>query len=124
MNPLTREWMKKADEDYQLVITLLRRKKIPSNAICFHAQQAAEKHLKAVLQERGIRFARTHDLVALLGLLGTDAGTLPLLADDLRRLSDYAVIVRYPGFNAAVREARGAAAAMKRIRVAALPLIE
>lgn len=124
MNPLTREWLAKAEEDYRLVLSLLRRKKIPANTICFHAQQAVEKHLKAVLQERGIRFARTHDLVALLGLLEAGAGSLPLLIDDLRELSDYAVIARYPGFNSSAREARDAAAAMKRVRRAAVALIE
>ena len=124
MNPLTREWLAKAGEDYDLVVSLLRRKRVPANTLAFHAQQAAEKYLKAVLQERGIRFARTHDLVALLSLLGADAGSLPLLADDLRRLSGYAVIARSPGFNASVREARDAAAAMKRIRGAAVVLIE
>ena len=124
MNPLTREWLAKAAEDYHLVVTLLRRKRIPANTIRFNAQQAAEKFLKAVLQERGIRFARTHDLVALHVLMAADAGTLPLLVDDLRRLSGFAVISRYPGFNASVRDARNAAAAMKRIRTAAVPLIE
>jgi HEPN domain-containing protein len=124
MNPLTREWLAKAEEDFRLVLSLLRRKKIPANTVCFHAQQAAEKHLKAVLQERGIRFARTHDLVALLGLLGADAGSLPLLLNDLQRLSDFAVVVRYPGFNASVRDARDAAEAMKRICRAARVLIQ
>jgi HEPN domain-containing protein len=122
MNPLTREWLAKAEEDYHLVITLLRRKKLPANSICFHAQQAAEKYLKAVLQERQTRFGRTHDLIALLELLGADAGSLPLLADDLRHLSGFAVISRYPGFNAVAKEARDASAAMKRIRAAAMAL--
>jgi len=124
MNPLTREWLAKAHEDYHLVITLLRRKKIPANTICFHAQQAVEKYIKAILQERQTRFGRTHDLVALLELLSEDAGSLPLLVNDLRYLSNFAVITRYPGFNATVKEARNAALAMRRIRDAAILLLK
>jgi HEPN domain-containing protein len=123
MNPLTREWLAKAEEDRSIAVSLFRRKKIPADTICFHAQQAAEKYLKAVLQERRTRFGRTHKLMELVELLGTDAGTLPLMADDLRHLSDYAVIARYPGFNANVQDARTAVAAMKRIRSIAMPLI-
>jgi HEPN domain-containing protein len=119
MNPLTREWLDKADEDYGIAVSLLRRKKIPANTICFHLQQAAEKYMKAVLQERRIRFGRTHDLVELLDLLAPDAGTLPLLLDDLKKLTTYAVLPRYPEFNTTPQDARAAVAAMKKIRTAA-----
>ena len=39
------------------------------NQLAFHAQQAAEKALKAVLIERAVRFPRTHDLEALTELV-------------------------------------------------------
>lgn len=36
------------------------------DAVCFHCQQSAEKYLKALLQDAGIKVAKTHNLVALL----------------------------------------------------------
>jgi HEPN domain-containing protein len=64
--------------------------------LCFHAQQAAEKSLKAILLSQGISFPLTHNLKVLLGLL---PATLvpPLDADVLARLTEYAASARYPG---------------------------
>ena len=63
--------------------------------VCFHAQQAIEKLLKAVLVSHGAVFSRTHNLAHLAELL-TQAGVqLPLPSDALSRLNPYAVIFRY-----------------------------
>jgi len=65
--------------------------------LCFHAQQAAEKSLKALLlaQRRGPAY--THNLATLLRLI--KEARLPVPQDVMRvvRLSDYAVETRYPG---------------------------
>jgi len=37
-----REWVRYAEQDWQLATSLLRRKRPPTVAICFHAQQMAE----------------------------------------------------------------------------------
>lgn len=68
-------------------------------AIGFHAQQAIEKLMKAVLIDRGVSPPKTHDLEVLAALLQT-AGT-PLHANsmDLARLTTSAVSTRYPGPN-------------------------
>lgn len=64
-------------------------------ALGFHAQQAAEKALKAVAVLLGLDVPRTHDLAAL-GQLMLDAGTaLPLTVDQLRSLNPFAVEYRY-----------------------------
>lgn len=65
-------------------------------SLCFHAQQAAEKSLKAVLIARGIQFPRTHNLKMLTdqAALVTD---VPEAVAEAVILSDYAVTVRYPG---------------------------
>ncbi len=42
---------------------------VPGRISCFHAQQAAEKALKALLVANDIPFRKTHDLVVLVGLL-------------------------------------------------------
>ena len=66
--------------------------------LCFHAQQAAEKALKAILVAYNVAVPRTHNLRTLLDLLPTD---VPLPSDILGTvgLSDYAVTSRYPGIS-------------------------
>lgn len=61
----------------------------------FHAQQAIEKSLKAVLSARMIEFRRTHDLISLLDLLQDNGVLAPPEADWLDELNPYAVEARY-----------------------------
>jgi HEPN domain-containing protein len=62
----------------------------------FHAQQAVEKALKAVLIDRGVEFRRTHDLQTLADTLTSDLGLqLPVPQAQLRRLIPFAVEARY-----------------------------
>lgn len=50
MNPLTLEWVTKAEGDYLTAVREARIRKSPNyDAVCFHSQQAAEKYLKAYL---------------------------------------------------------------------------
>ncbi len=63
--------------------------------LCFHAQQAAEKALKAVLIASSIPFPRTHNITRLLELIPEDRG-IPKLVRDAVVLTDYAVASRYP----------------------------
>jgi HEPN domain-containing protein len=116
MNALTAEWLGKAEEDFSVAVGLARRRRIPANSVCFHCQQAAEKHLKALLQEHGVRFGKTHDLEGLLRLVGAVTPEMLLLADDVKLLSDYAVRYRYPGADATSRQARDAVLAARKVR--------
>ena len=62
----------------------------------FHAQQAVEKALKAVLIDHGVEFRRTHDLQTLADRLTGDLGLqLPVHEAQLRRLIPFAVEARY-----------------------------
>jgi HEPN domain-containing protein len=61
----------------------------------FHAQQAVEKALKAVLAHARVVFRRTHDIAELLDLLSDSALPLPPHADRLDELNPYAVEMRY-----------------------------
>jgi HEPN domain-containing protein len=101
MLPTTREWVKKAEGDYDVVTVLLRsRKRSRYDPICFHAQQCVEKYLKARLTEAGIVFPKTHDLPVLLWLCAT---VQPLWAFELPRmnaLTGWAILARYPGSSA------------------------
>ena len=65
--------------------------------LCFDAQQAAEKALKAVLLSKSIASPLVHSIPALLTLL-SNAGVAVLAAvEAATRLTDYAVMARYPG---------------------------
>jgi HEPN domain-containing protein len=117
MKPATREWIRYADEDFDVAAALMRRRtRTAANSIGFHSQQCIEKYFKARLEEAGLNVPRTHDLVAMLQLL------LPLqplwisLAPALRRLNDYAVKFRYPGNAATRNDARAALKACRSIR--------
>jgi HEPN domain-containing protein len=58
MKPLTAEWISKAENDFATALRESRvRKNVNYDAVCFHAQQCAEKYLKARLQEAGIAFS-------------------------------------------------------------------
>jgi HEPN domain-containing protein len=61
----------------------------------FHAQQAVEKSLKAVLSAHQVEFRRTHDLGTLLDLLQDHQLPPPPQADWLDELNPYAVEARY-----------------------------
>ena len=109
MKPLTREWVDKAEGDFITARRELRARKAPNyDASCFHAQQCAEKYLKARLQEEGIAFSRPHDLATLLDLLLPVEPLWAGMRADLDRLTSYAVEFRYPGTSADKAMARSA----------------
>ena len=50
MNGIVAEWIEKAEGDYRTAEREMRVRKAPNyDAVCFHAQQCAEKYLKAFL---------------------------------------------------------------------------
>ena len=65
--------------------------------LCFDAQQAAEKAIKAVLVLRGRRFPKTHDLAELLDLVTATGVVVPPEVLEAKRLTPYAVAGRYRG---------------------------
>ena len=67
MKPITAEWVGKAEGDFATVEREALARKNPNyDGVCFHAQQCAEKYLKALAVELDLPFLRTHDLVILL----------------------------------------------------------
>ncbi|MBI3010657.1 MAG: HEPN domain-containing protein [Candidatus Omnitrophica bacterium] len=108
----------KAEEDFAVVQTLAR-KRHPSfnNAICFHAQQCAEKYLKALLTHHRVVFPKTHDLLELLDLVKRHHATIELLRPHLEYLVPYAVNLRYPGEFATRTEATRSARTIAKLRV-------
>ena len=65
------------------------------DTVCFHAQQAAEKSLKALLALRDIEYPWRHDIAELLALAEQHFPEVASLEDDLVLLSPYAVQIRY-----------------------------
>jgi HEPN domain-containing protein len=117
MQPLTTEWIAKAEGDFVSATRELRARKAPNyDAACFHAQQCAEKYLKARLQEANIPFSRTHDLEVLLDLLLPLDSGWDTLRPDARVLTSLAVDVRYPGYTADKAKAREALRACRSVR--------
>jgi HEPN domain-containing protein len=92
---LARVLLERAAGDEALVRRLLDDTEIPDAIVGFHAQQAAEKLIKAVLAVRGVRFARTHDLGYLIGLVESNDVDAPPALAEADALSPWAVDFRY-----------------------------
>jgi HEPN domain-containing protein len=116
MHRLTARWVRKAEADASGAGELAQRKPPLNDLVCFHCQQAAEKYLKALLQELGVAVPRTHNLDRLLTVLLPHDGTLKPLRRILVSLSRFAVDYRYPGQDATTRQARSALRQLDRIR--------
>jgi HEPN domain-containing protein len=117
MKPIVAEWMAKAEGDFAMVERESRARKNPNyDGICFHAQQCAEKYLKARLSEAGVRFPYVHDLIALLDhALSVEPGW-ECFREDFAFLSDFAVTYRYPGESADKEAATDARRRCQRFR--------
>ena len=90
-----RRLLRLAQRDRTAFAALAAAPSVALAVACFHAQQAAEKALKAVSCLRGVGFRRTHDLEELAGVLADIGLPVAATADDLRRLTPYAVEFRY-----------------------------
>jgi len=117
MNPLTSEWVQKAEADFATAARESRVRKDPNyDGVCFHAQQYAEKYLKAVLQEAGIAFAKTHNLAALLDQIVAMEPSWEMMRPALRELTNHSVNVRYPGETADKATALESLAVARQVR--------
>jgi len=67
----------------------------PDAVLGFHAQQAVEKLLKALISARFTQFELTHDLIRLVKALNGLGETLPATPLQLSDLNDFAVDYRY-----------------------------
>jgi HEPN domain-containing protein len=117
MKPETVEWIEKAEGDFRTAGREKNTAEYPNyDAACFHAQQCAEKYLKARLIEAGKDFPKTHDLSAILNLVLPLEPSWEALRDDLERLTDLGVEVRYPGTTADVEDANEAMRTARHVR--------
>ena len=115
-----RAWIKKAESDLKTAEhTLTLKERCPFDTVCFHAQQCAEKYLKALLVSRTLDFPKTHDLRLLMQRIPGDIN-LKLHIEEVVSLNRYTIEARYPGdwepFNR--KEAEKAVAIARKVRKA------
>ena len=94
---LVRQWLARADDDFDTANFLFSSGRPFFPAICFHCQQAVEKYFKAFLTWKQIEFPKTHDLGLLLGLIASTDSSLAELLTAVVALNPYGVDIRYPG---------------------------
>jgi HEPN domain-containing protein len=117
MKTSTREWIAKAEEDFAVAVSLARPRKTPLwSPVCFHAQQCAEKYLKARLNEASVQFLKTHDLEQLRNQVLPLEPLWAAFRPALKRLTDSAVLPRYPGNFFSKAEAQHALKTCKEFR--------
>ena len=90
------EWLAKADADLRACDELLSTSAL-SEIAAFHAQQAAEKALKAFLVWTQVEFPKTHDIKRLLALCRSVDADLAESLGDAAQLTPFGVEYRYPG---------------------------
>ena len=94
---IVQNWLQRAKSDLQLGKAALHTKDVLPEDASFHAQQCAEKALKALLLSLEISFPKTHAIEVLLDLLKEEGYKIPNNVDEAFELSQYAVQTRYPG---------------------------
>ena len=90
-----REWLRYAEADLAMAEAPLPVKGMYEH-LCFHAQQTAEKAIKAVMVSQGVTVPKTHNIEFLLTLLPTNISRKHLPVK-IFKLTGYATIFRYPG---------------------------
>lgn len=94
---LANGWLRRARADLS-VGSIVDDERLAPEIVAFHAQQAAEKALKALLVLRQVDFPRTHVIGLLVHLCEAAGLKLPeSVAVEAASLTRYAVATRYPG---------------------------
>ena len=91
IDPWAEKMLLKAAEDEASI----QLDELPDGPFGFHAQQAVEKLIKALLSQLNIPFEKTHDLARLTKLLNAAGEPLPPTPMPLGDLNDFAVFYRY-----------------------------
>lgn len=94
MKQLTREWLNAAGDDLSTIEKILDNPLL-TNIVAFHSQQAVEKSIKAIIEEFGVAFVKTHNLQTLMIKIEE---IMPLTANELiiSELDRLYIDARYP----------------------------
>ncbi|MEN6355978.1 MAG: HEPN domain-containing protein [Armatimonadota bacterium] len=93
-----KDWLRHAASDLAVASEANIQGVLPQT-LCFHAQQAVEKSLKAVLVHLGCEYPLTHVIARLITLIKQQGIDWPDELDAAADLTIYAVQLRYPGAN-------------------------
>jgi HEPN domain-containing protein len=93
-----KQWLIHGDEDLRLAAhaMTLQGEEPPYRLIAYHAQQCAEKYLKAFLVYCVVDFPYTHNISILLELC-SEYADWPVELQDAEQLTLYSITTRYPG---------------------------
>lgn len=92
-----REWLNRARSNLTRARNIIPG--VYLEDLCFDAQQAVEKAIKAVLIHKKVRFPYVHDLAGLLTLVEQAGQVVPEPIKQAARLTRYAIVTRYPGIS-------------------------
>lgn len=125
MNDVIKEWVQKAEGDFQTAQRELAATDNPNHdAVCFHAQQCVEKLIKALLIAHRATPGKTHNLIFLSQTLHKLHPTWNPDLKDLRLLTHAAVVFRYPGETAESEDAEEAFTTATKLRRCLLHKLE
>jgi len=93
--------LRKAKQDELAVEKLIDDRDIEDDLLGFHAQQAAEKMLKALLAARAVDYPKTHNLRVLVELLSAEGIRLPEKLAEIDRLTQFGTTFRYDSISIA-----------------------
>lgn len=89
-------WCLKAENDLKNAGHEVEHDDPALDTVCFHAQQTAEKYLKAYLVFHDCEIPKTHVLIRLIrNCIEIDNSFQELIDEEIDMLTDYAVDLRY-----------------------------
>ena len=91
-----KRWINFANDDLKSAVNILAMEPPITRNVCFHAQQCAEKSLKAYLVFRDYHVEKTHDLPRILKMCVQYDESFLILKNHAEELTEYAVRTRYP----------------------------
>jgi HEPN domain-containing protein len=106
----------KALGDEASLRALREHPEVPDEVVGFHAQQAVEKQIKAVLTAHDIPFTKTHELSFLVGLIDENKIDVPPVLEEAEMLTDWAVEFRYEGDEPPALDRAGALTLVIKVR--------
>ena len=98
------EWLRYARSDLAIAEQTPAGDVLPET-LCFHAQQATEKAIKAVLVHHVVAFPYTHSVEMLITIAQGAGIPWPSELGEAALLTDYAVTARYPALLADIGDA-------------------
>lgn len=96
------EWLNRAKSNLARATADINLPSVYLEDLCFDAQQAAEKAIKALLLSHGVAFPFVHDLAELVTVLQQSGQEVPTSIAEAARLTRFAVETRYPSLAEAV----------------------